>query len=76
MAQKVITGGFFITVSFLFLIVITAFLIGCQQPEETVPESPEETEITEDLDDLDELDSLTAELENISFEELDDLELE
>lgn len=57
----------------LLLVISLFLLIGCSQSTESVEPSED---IDTDLDDLSDLDELDAELDDISFDELEDLDLE
>ncbi|MAF99075.1 MAG: hypothetical protein CMH61_00530 [Nanoarchaeota archaeon] len=61
----------------LCIFVVATMIIGCAQEPSVAPaQTEDDAEITEELDTLDDLDSLDEELDDISFDELDDLELE
>ena len=64
MKHKIVMG--------IFLLI---FLIGCNSID-IIQESPEENEIEEELNELEELEELNAELNEISFDELEGLEIE
>jgi hypothetical protein len=65
------------------MLILMVFLISCKPvalddrtTTVTNPESSEDVDITDDLNELDELDSLNEELDDISFEELEEINLE
>jgi ABC-type oligopeptide transport system substrate-binding subunit len=67
-------------ITIVLLAVLSLVLIACVPdqigPTKSSESSPDEVELSNSLDEFDDLDQLTAELEEISFDELDDVELE
>jgi hypothetical protein len=62
------------------LLVLSLILVGCAKPAEITPisseSSVEEQEIAQGLDELDQLDQDSADMDNLSLEELDTISLE